>query len=154
MLLEIARVTRAHGIRGDVMVALVTTRDDRLTEGLRVTTTSGRELTVESARRHGERWIVSFAGVRDRSEAEALRGERLLAEHESGGDGELWVHQLIGCTVETVAGDRVGTVEAIEANPASDLLVVDGRHLIPLRFVVRHDPGRIVVDPPEGLLEL
>ena len=44
-----------------------------------------------------------------------------------------------------------GTVTAVEANPASDLLVVDGSHLVPVRFVVSHSPGRVVVDVPEGI---
>lgn len=154
MLLEVGRVSRAHGIRGDVLVVLVTTRDNRLAAGLRVTTASGRELTVKSARPHGERWIVSFDEVVDRTGAERLRGEPLLAEHEPGPDDELWVHEIIGALVETTEGERLGVVEAVEANPASDLLVIEGGPLVPLRFVVDHEPGRLVVELPEGLLEL
>jgi len=54
-------------------------------------------------------------------------------------------------TVRDRDGARLGTVEAIEANPASDLLVLDGDRLIPLVFVVAHEPGTVTVDVPDGL---
>ena len=67
----------------------------------------------------------------------------------------LWIHELIGSEVEDTDGRQLGTVEAIEANPASDLLVLGGGALIPLRFVVASEPGvRITVDVPDGLLDL
>ncbi len=57
--------------------------------------------------------------------------------------------------VEDTAGTELGTVVSVEANPASDLLVLDGGGLIPLRFVVESVPGtRITVDLPDGLLDL
>jgi 16S rRNA processing protein RimM len=57
--------------------------------------------------------------------------------------------------VEDVHGEALGTVTGVEANPASDLLVLDGGALIPLRFVVSSEPGQlVVVDVPDGLLEL
>ena len=52
------------------------------------------------------------------------------------------------------AGAELGTVTAVEVNPASDLLVLDGGGLVPLTFLVSQEPGRVVVDPPEGLLDL
>ena len=48
----------------------------------------------------------------------------------------------------------MGVVEAVEANPASDLLVLDTGALVPLRFVIRVDDGRIEVDAPDGLFDL
>jgi ribosomal 30S subunit maturation factor RimM len=65
-----------------------------------------------------------------------------------------WVHDLIGAKVVDTGGAQVGVVEAVEANPASDLLVLADRRLIPLRFVVARQPGLLTVDPPPGLLEL
>jgi 16S rRNA processing protein RimM len=65
----------------------------------------------------------------------------------------LWVHELIGSDVYDGAGTVLGRVTAVEANPASDLLVLDRGGLIPLRFVVDHGPSRVVVDIPLGLLE-
>ena len=65
----------------------------------------------------------------------------------------LWVHELIGAEVVAADGSSYGRVAAVEANPASDLLVLDGGGLVPLRFVVASTPGRVVVDVPAGLLD-
>ena len=69
-------------------------------------------------------------------------------------NGELWVHELIGSEVRDRTGTPVGHVVSVEANPAHDLLVLDGGALIPIVFVTEHTAGRITVDPPAGLLEL
>jgi hypothetical protein len=57
--------------------------------------------------------------------------------------------------VEDTAGTVLGTIEGVEANPASDLLVITGGALVPLRFVVDSEPGvRVTVDVPDGLFDL
>ena len=63
------------------------------------------------------------------------------------------MHELVGAEVVDTAGVSRGTVVAVEANPASDLLVLEGGGLVPLRFVVSRRPGRVVVDVPAGLLD-
>ncbi len=70
--------------------------------------------------------------------------------------GTLWVHELVGATVRDAAGTELGRVGAVEANPASDLLVLESGGLIPIRFVTRHDAeaALVEVDIPEGLLDL
>jgi 16S rRNA processing protein RimM len=137
-------------------VQLWTELTERLDPGT-VLITSRRTLTVEASRPFGDRdrWIVQFEGILDRSEAERLRGLELEAEPVEV-PGTLWVHELVGAIVRDVAGTELGTVDAVEANPASDLLVLDGGGLIPLRFVTEHDAaaGTLVVDIPEGLLDL
>ena len=111
-----------------------------------------RELVVTSSRPHQQRWLVCFEGVTDRNEAEALQGETLRADAlPAASEDEFWVHELIGATVQDPSGTALGTVIAIEANPASDLLVLDGDRLIPLVFVLSHTRGLVVVDPPAGL---
>jgi 16S rRNA processing protein RimM len=159
VLLEIGYVGRPHGLRGDVVVRLVTTDAERLAPGTTVECRDG-EMVVESARplpgktgARGSHWLVRFAGIGSREAAEALTGAKLRAEPRAGGDG-LWVHQLIGSQVVDVGGQDHGTVVAVEANPASDLLVLDRGGLVPLRFVVTTAPGRITVDVPAGLFEL
>jgi 16S rRNA processing protein RimM len=159
MLLEIGHIGRPHGLQGEVAVELVTTVADRLAPGRALQYRGGR-LVVESARPlpgkagpHGNRWLVRFEGVPDRESAEKLVGCTLQAEAVAGVEG-LWVHELIGCAVVDVAGESHGTVTAVEANPASDLLVLDGGALVPLRFVVGSQPGRVVVEVPEGLFDL
>ena len=112
------------------------------------------DLTVVSSKPFGEdRFIVQFAGVHDRTAAERLRGVELEAEPIEV-EGALWVHELVGATVLDAAGTELGSIASVEANPASDLLVLDGGGLIPLRFVVSHHPGTtVVVDVPDGLLD-
>jgi 16S rRNA processing protein RimM len=154
--LEVGRIVKPHGIRGEVVVELITNRTERVAPGSVLATLAG-PLEVERSRRFEAtgpgRWIVAFRGVVDRSGAEGLRGSVLLAEPVDDPDG-LWVHQLVGAMVVDGTGTVLGTVEAIEANPASDLLVLDGGALIPLRFVVSTDGGRLTVNLPDGLLEL
>jgi 16S rRNA processing protein RimM len=150
--LEVGRVAKPHGLAGEVIVALVTNRSERLSAGS-VLATPTRQLTVEASSPHQGRWIVKFAGVSGREEAEALRGAVLSAPALDDPD-ELWVHELVGAEVAGVDGRSYGPVVEVEANPASDLLVLEGGGLVPLRFVVAHDRDahRVVIDPPEGLL--
>ena len=115
-------------------------------------------LEVESASRLPEgagrgRWLVSFAGVADRQGAEAWRGAVMRAVPVQE-PGALWVHEMIGSEVQDEHGVRVGVVQSVEANPASDLLVLTDGQLIPLRFVTAQEPGKLTVSLPPGLLEL
>jgi 16S rRNA processing protein RimM len=64
---------------------------------------------------------------------------------------ELWVHELIGSSVFDVGGMSHGRVVSVIANPASDLLELEGGELVPARFVTRFAAGRVDVDVPEGL---
>jgi 16S rRNA processing protein RimM len=98
------------------------------------------------------RWLVTFEGVTNRDQAELLRGVPLqaLPLHDSKA---WWVHELIGATVVDRSGAVLGIVEAVEANPASDLLVLDNGGLIPLTFVVERQPGRLTAELPPGLLD-
>ena len=97
---------------------------------------------------------MQFEGIVDRSQAERMRGIELEAESIEI-PGKLWVHELVGLTVFDVDGTELGRVGAVEANPASDLLVLESGGLIPLRFVTQNDvaAGNLVVDIPEGLLD-
>ena len=145
-------MVKPHGLRGEVVVELSTNRTERLAPGTVLFSDRGL-LEVLRSSPHHHRWIVAFAGVADHAGAEALRGAVLSAEALDD-PAELWVHELVDAEVVDVAGAVLGTVVAVEANPASDLLVLDGGGLVPLRFVVSSEPGRVVVDPPAGLLDL
>ncbi len=147
---------RPHGLRGEVVVHLVTNRLERVALGSRLlalpATGDRRILEVESARPHKGRHLVRFAGIGRVEDAEGLRGAHLLAEPLVDPEA-MFVHELIGCEVRDLAGRRLGVVSSVEANPASDLLVLGDGGLVPLRFVTERRPGVIVVDVPEGLLE-
>ena len=152
--LSVGRLVKPHGLRGDVIVSLTTNRSERVAPGSVLTTSDGRRLRVVRSSSHQGRFIVSFEGVIGIDAADGLRGTELFAPPLDDPD-TLWVHELIGSTVEDTGGAVLGTVVEVEANPASDLLVLDGGGLIPLRFVVMSVPGvRITVDVPDGLLDL
>lgn len=154
--LEVGRIGRAHGLHGEVAVTLSSDRTERVAVGS-LLQVGDRTLTVTASRPHQGRWLVRFAEVADRTAAEALRGEVLRAEPLVGVDGVLWVHELVGAEVLDTTGARIGPVLAVEDNPASDLLVIDldGREvLVPAVFVVSQRDGVIVIDPPDGLLDL
>ena len=155
-MLEVGHVDKPHGLRGDVVVTLTTTESTRLAPGT-VLHGAGRSLVVDWSRPHQHRWVVHFEGVVGREGAEALAGTTLSAEALTDDDDPdaLWVHELVGCAVVEPDGTERGTVEAVQDNPASDLLVLDSGALVPLRFVAGPPvEGRLVVEVPPGLFEL
>ena len=154
MLLEVGRITKPHGVRGDVLVALTTERTSRLDPGAVLQTDRG-PLTVVASSRHQDRWIVQFEGFTDRDQVESWRGVVLQAEAlEDEDDDVLWVHELVGSTVVLSDGAVVGTVTEVESNPAADLLVLESGVLVPVVFITAHEEGRVTIEPPEGLFDL
>jgi 16S rRNA processing protein RimM len=166
MELVVARVGRPHGVRGEVSVEVRTDAPERrLVPGAVLGTdpVSAGPLTVESVRDHNGRLLLTFAEIRDRTGAEALRGVLLTAEVELDEDEpEVWhVQQLVGLRAVLDDGTDVGEVVGLEHGSAQDLLVVrepsGHRALVPFVTaivpVVDVSGGRIVMNPPGGLLE-
>jgi 16S rRNA processing protein RimM len=152
--LELGRIGRPHGVKGEVVVTLHTDRPERTTPGA-VLRAGDRTLIVASARPHQGRWLVRFEGITDRDAAEELRGATLVGEPlDDPGEGRIWVHDLVGDEVRDVQGNALGRVTQVEANPAHDLLVLDDGTLVPYVFVVEQQPGVLVVDLPDGLLDV
>jgi 16S rRNA processing protein RimM len=152
--LEVGRVHKAHGLKGDVNVSLTTDRLERIAPGSRLFVDGVEHEVARSTTQPPDRFIVGFVGVTDRTAAEALRGALLTAEPLDAEDGELWVHELVGATVVLPDGTPVGTVDSVQDNPAHELLVLDTGDLVPIVFVTDGSglPARVVIDPPEGLL--
>lgn len=149
--LEVGRIAKVHGLRGEVIVSLITDRVERLAPGSVLDTDRG-PLQVVRADPHQHRWRVLFEGCSTREDAEALAG--LVLRAEAVEDDDVWfVHELIGMPVVLVDGTPVGRCEAIIDNPAHDLIELDSGRLVPLPFVTEVG-DRIVIDPPEGLLDL
>lgn len=155
MRLLVGRVTKAHGLRGEVVVDLLSSEVEvRLATGSTLTTGDGRELVVATARPHQGRFLVRFDGVEDRTAAEALRGVELFGEPLEDPDA-LWLHEVLGATVVDTDGTERGKVVSVLANPADDLLELDRGPLVPAGFVVGWDEQhRLVVDAPPGLWEV
>ncbi len=151
-LLEVGSIAKPHGLKGEVIVKLVTDHTERLDPGSVLETDRG-PLTVVSAHPHQHRWRVRFEGFASREDAEALHGLVLRAEPVDDPD-EWYVHELIGSQVVLADGTVVGTCTAIVANPAHDMVEIDGGAVIPMPFVVDFADGVITIDPPEGLFDL
>jgi len=164
MQLTVARVGRAHGLRGEVALDLRTDApEERFTVGARLATepaTAG-PLTVTVIREQHGRWYLTFAEARDRTAAEALRGVELVVEVEASDEEDAWYpYELAGLRVEHVDGRVLGEVLGLEHLPAHDALVIreteGARTLVPfvrqIVPVVDVPGGRVVLDPPGGLL--
>jgi 16S rRNA processing protein RimM len=174
MQLVVGRIGRPHGLRGEVTVQVHTDDPDlRFAAGSVLTTEPAARgpLTIASSRWHSGRLLVQFAGYADRTGAEDLRGTLLVmdsAQARSSADpDEFHDYELIGLTVQTVAGEPVGVVADV-LHQGQDLLVIQPPPDLPLPesgpilvpFVAALVPevdvqaGRLVIDPPPGLLEL
>jgi len=167
MQVVVARIGKAHGLRGEVTVQVLTgAPDERFVPGATFVTDppEAGPLVLRSVRDNNGILLLGFERTDDRSGAEALRGIKLLADVlVDDGDEEIWYERdLVGLKVVTAGGAEVGEVTGMESRPAQDLLVLrltDGREaLVP--FVTAIVPevdiegGRVVLDPPPGLLDL
>jgi len=169
MQIAVGQIGRAHGIRGDVMVLVRTDEPDtRFVPGTALATEPPERgpLTVVAARWHTGRLIVTFEGVRDRNGAEDLRGTVLVLDSAQipapADPDEFYDHQLIGLAVVTTAGVPVGEVTDV-LHHGQDLLVIRRASgpaadaLVPFvsAIVTEVDvpSGRLVIDPPPGLLD-
>lgn len=172
--LAVGHLSKPHGIDGEFVVSPLTDHPEgTFAPGvvLRLADPSGMRpdpdlppLRVVASRPFKEGFLVTFGGVETRSEAEALRGRYLLREAsdvEPLGEDEYFYHDLLGLQVYTRDGTLLGRVREVYELTSADLLEVRGEareYMIPFRkeFLVEVDlaGGRVVVDPPEGLLDL
>lgn len=172
----VARIGKPHSLNGEVTVQLHTDEPQaRFVPGVTFATEakagSGvpRTLTLRSARLHNGTWLLGFEQVPDRTGAESLRGTRLVIDNEAeevseqDEAGDAWYEEeLTGLAVVTRAGSRVGAVSGLDLGPSQDLLVVSldtgGTAYVPFVSAmvpeVDVDGGKVVIDPPDGLLEL
>jgi 16S rRNA processing protein RimM len=165
----VGRVAKAHGIRGELSVDVRTdSPEERFREGSVLTARkrdgSTSKLTVAAARPHSGRLLVSFEQIRSREDAEAIRGVLLLGDTAdlppSDDPDEFYDHELEGLRAELADGTLAGTVQEIVHSPGGELLALDRegrtvlvpfvREIVP---VVDVSGGRVVLDPPEGLLD-
>jgi len=162
--LAVGRVTRAHGVRGEVSVLPLTQVESRFDPGSRLFAGEGRDrpLVVESSRRHRDRMLVVFRGTSDRDAAEELQGTYLFVPIEEAPalpEGEFWPHELVGAEVTTDRGRSLGRLQEIIRTPANDVWSVRNEEgaevLVPaLKSVVEAvDVGarRVVVREVPGL---
>ncbi|WP_426366419.1 ribosome maturation factor RimM [Streptomyces sp. E-08] len=168
MQLVVARVGRAHGIKGEVTVEVRTDEPElRLGPGAVLLTdpASAGPLTIESGKVHSGRLLLRFEGVRDRNAAEALRNTLLIAEIDPEElpeeEDEYYDHQLMDLDVVLADGTEIGRITEISHLPSQDLFIVerpDGTELM-IPFVssivteIDLEEQRAVIDPPPGLID-
>jgi len=164
----LARIGRPQGVRGEVTVELRTDApEERFTAGSSLATEPPERgpLRITAARQHGSAWVLSIEGIEDRLAAETLRNTLLLlpADQRPRLDqvDEFYDDQLMGLRVEDTLGTELGEVVRV-SHLAGELLVIrrpSGREmLVPFvsAIVTEVDlaAGKLVIDPPPGLLEL
>jgi len=168
-LLLVGRVARVHGLRGELGVVLVSDEPDRLSPGREVWVEkegqAPRLLRIASCRPHPPRLLVRFEGIESREDAEPLAGADLAVRFDPSflSSGEYYPHQLEGMDVVTVEARRVGQVAGVVFAPGREFLEVreegrEGTRLVPFHgdIVKEVDLTRriVLIDPPEGLLDL
>ncbi|MFJ6720171.1 MULTISPECIES: ribosome maturation factor RimM [unclassified Streptomyces] len=168
MQLVVARIGRAHGIKGEVTVEVRTDEPElRLSPGAVLMTepASAGPLTIETGRVHSGRLLLRFAGVKDRTGAEALRNTLLIAEVDPTElpeePDEYYDHQLMDLDVVLEDGTEIGRITEISHLPSQDLFIVerpDGTEVM-IPFVeeivaeIDLEEQRCVITPPPGLIE-
>lgn len=168
MRVTVGRIGRPHGIRGDVVVGVRTDEPElRFARGSRLDTdpVGLGPLTVAGTKWHSGELLVRFEGIGDRDAAADLRGTWLTVDSAAiappEDPDEFRDADLVGLAVRTLDGTELGTVEDV-LHPAQDVLVIkaaDKREImVPFVKVIVPEvnvaAGYLVIDPPEGLLDL
>jgi 16S rRNA processing protein RimM len=159
----VGRITRAHGVRGELAVLTLSEVPERFEPGSRLFAgeRDHRPLTVSATRPHRHRLLVAFDEIGDREAAQDLAGQYLFvpaSETPSLPEGEFWPHQLVGCHVVTESGRSLGGIREVMRSQANDVWAADGPDgevLIPaLKDVVREvdlAARRVIVREVPGL---
>lgn len=166
-LVAIAKIVRTRGLRGEVVAEVLTDFPERF-EGLEDVTAvlpngERRELKIEGYFYQKDRIVMKFAGFDSIESAETLRDAVVCVEEADAvelGEDEYFDWELQGCEVETVVGEKLGAVREVMRTGGTDVLLIDGPDkelMIPFAESICIDIDvngkRIIVDPPDGLLE-
>lgn len=172
--LVVGHISKVHGIKGELYVWSLTDYPDstfRSGVELEVSDLAGEQpsdffptLEVASVRPYKKGFLVKFVGLEDRTEAERFRGRYLMRpfeDVEEAEDGEVFYHQLLGMEVETVDGRNLGTVQEVfyEVGRADLIEIRGAKGVVHVPFVesmvaeLDVEASRLVLDPPEGLLD-
>lgn len=166
----VGRLRRPHGLKGDcTLFPLTDAPESVFAPGREVWLvdlggeTLAGPFTIERSRSYHREWLVKFAGVESRDALDPFRGSLLGVPQETLGplaDDEVYLHELDGFSVRLADGTPLGLVSAVYELPAGLMIEVQGpkrEFLLPYKkeFVQQVDRAgrRLVVTPPEGLLE-
>lgn len=162
--LLVAKIGAAHGVRGEVRLTAFGDDPEALLDYGALSTADGRSITIAGLRLVAGRLVARIDGVRDRNAAEPLAGTALYIERDrlppTEDDDTFYHADLIGLAVFTAAGKPLGTIVAVPNYGAGDLIEiappVGATLLVPFTRAIVPSvdvaAGRVVVDPPAGLL--
>ena len=167
-MLAVGRIRKPHGLSGEVSIEVWTDFPERFAPGVALLwrgEAAERTLSIQGVRGHREQMLLKFEGVDDVDAARALQGGELLVAVEDAHpapDGFYYAHEVRGFSCEDAGGRVLGVASGLEHTPAGPMLSVDvgaGREALvpfvhPIVVEVDREGRRIVLDPPEGLLEL
>lgn len=153
-MIRVGQVVGAYGVDGAVKVMPLTDFEDRFSPGAKVSL-EGADHEVEWSRPGHPGLVVKFRGIDNRTMADLFRGRYLEIPDTDArplAEGKFYHHQVVGLTVLTNSGQKLGVIAEILERPANDVWVSrDGtvEHLIPATrdAVVEVDvnAGRVVV---------
>lgn len=156
----VGHVLKAHGIRGEVIVASDSDNPQRFSRGSELAASNGSKLVIRTSRRHGEGFLVAFEGVDGRTEAEQLKGVTLSIDPEQRRTlepGEYWPDDLAGLEVRDPDGSRLGEVVDVVIGRQDRLIVKTSSGEVDVPFVEELVPvvdverGYVTVRPIPGL---
>jgi 16S rRNA processing protein RimM len=162
--LVIGRVTRPHGVRGELRVAVYTELPERFTwlERVFVGLDDPQPYEVTGVRFHQNLVLLQLKGIDNRDAADGLRGAWLQIPEEEGiplEEGEVYLHDIMGLTMVTTAGRVLGEIVEIIETAANDVYVVRGAQgeiLVPdipdVVIAIQPEEGTVVIEPLPGLL--
>ena len=164
----VGKVTRSHGLKGEFKVTPLWGPPDTFEKYSRVALVAvdGRMtelLSIERCRVQGKQIILKLDTIDNKNEADLIVSMGVLTSSEDqdqeSDDFDQPPHRLIGSAVFTTQGNRVGDLIDVSHTGGHPLLIIvngTDEYLVPLveQIVVEIDDGRIIIDPPEGLLEI
>ena len=171
--LVVGHLNKAHGTKGEIYVWPLTDHPENtfvsggafyLGDGEGALPSEPVVLHIAESRAYRRGFLVRFEGVHDRHGSEDLCGRYVLRDFDQVGrpeQGEVFYHDLLGMEAVTVDGRRVGEVVEVYELQSADLLEIRGSeksHMIPyISAMIRSvdvEDNRIVLDPPDGLLDI
>ena len=167
-MLAVGRIRKPHGLSGEVSVEVWTDFPERFAAGVSLLwrlAAAERTLALAGVRGHRDQMLLKFEGVDDIDAARALQGGELLVavgDAHPAPEGFFYEHEVRGFSCEDAGGRPLGVASGLERTPAGPMLSVDvgaGKEALvpfvyPIVVAVDREGRRIVLDPPEGLLEL
>jgi 16S rRNA processing protein RimM len=164
--ITVGKVKSPHGVYGETRIVCLTDYPSRFRPGLEVLLSPPLEysdrLTIERVRWHRRSLLIKFKGISSRSEAEQLKGRRLVVPREEAVKlpaDTFWIYEIIGLEVCTSDGQVLGRVTEVLRTGSNDVYVVKDKreYLIPAtKEVIKQvdlENGRLIIEPMPGLLE-